>query len=140
MCFFVNQFEFINYHNIPTRYGSETDVRNIKVLCEEINYEFEAHHNLTIAKMRAFLQQFKSNKRSSRKDQLEPYDSFIFFFSSHGNEHGIYCRDSNVGDSNVVRFSEIVKVLKTSDCFGEKPVLIFFLCCRGGLFFITTFP
>ena len=82
----------------------------------------------------------KTHPRSSRKDQLEPYDSFILFFSSHGNEHGIYCRDSNVEDSNVVRFSEIVKVLKTSDCFGEKPVLIFFLCCRGGLFLISVFP
>ena len=140
MCFFVNQLKFID-QRLLTRHGSETDVHNIRVLCEEINYEFEAHHNLTIAEMRVFLEQYKSNKRSSRKDQLEPYDSFIFFFSSHGNEQGIYCRDSNVNDSNVVvRFSEIVNVLKTSDCFGEKPVLIFFLCCRGGLFFITILP
>ena len=140
MCFFVNQFRFIDFQRIPTRYGSETDVRNIKVLCEEINYEFEAHHNLTIAEMRVFLEQFKSNTRSLRNDELEHYDSFIFFFSSHGNEHGIYCRDSDIYDSNVVKFSEIINVLKTSDCFGEKPVLIFFLCCRGGLFFIVIFP
>ena len=141
MCFFVNQLEFTDNVRLSTRYGSETDVRNIKVLCEEINYKFEAHHNLKMIDMRGFLEQFKSNTRSSRKDELKHYDSFIFFFSSHGNKNGIYCRDSNVDDdSKVVKFSEIENVLKTSDCFGEKPVLIFFLCCRGGLFFITTFP
>ena len=67
------------------------------------------------------------------KEECKLHDCFVLYIHSHGKENGFITKNNET-----IVFNEIIKMFSNQNCknFIKKPKIIFFDCCREGMYLI----
>ena len=123
ICIIINNHKF--YHSMdeqlshPDRLGAEVDQANLIKLFEFLHYEVEVHENLSSERMIQLMLEVANRNH-------QPYDSFVCFIMSHGEDgiiHGADCSPVNLRD--------LSGIMKMCPPLMGKPKMFFIQACRG---------
>lgn len=123
ICMIINNHKFCHPTNEQLshqdRVGAEVDQVNLIKLFEFLHYTVEVYENATSERMQELMLEVANRNH-------QPYDSFVCFILSHGEEgviHGADCSPVNLRD-----LSGVMKVCPT---LMGKPKMFFIQACRG---------
>jgi len=115
-----------NYNGNNNLDGPKKDKTNLKKLCQIYNYQYHDIKNDYITK-NDFLS-FLDFIQNILKNNKENYDSFIMFFSGHGNKNCIYTSDIESCQIIDIKQKFCGEILNN---FINNPKIFIFDSCRG---------
>ena len=101
------------------REGSENDVRRLRKVFSDLNFEIETHLDLPAKEIERFIQEYANRDYSTES-------CFICFIMSHGNNGTI-----KTSDNQDIYISDFVEPFKYNESLKYKPKLFFLQACRA---------
>ena len=121
-------FNMIDYqeNKLPSRDDAREYVWRIKDIFEQLNFRVEVYENYYYENMKEEIMDIINS------EECNDDDAIVLYIGTHGNEDGFYC-----SDTKLVKHQEIIDMFSNKNClkFANKPKLIFFDFCRGGIMY-----
>ena len=110
-------------NKLPSRNSAREYVALIEDIFEQLNFRVEVYENYYYKNMKEEIMIINS-------EECNDDDAIVLYIGTHGNEDGFYC-----SDNKLVKHQEIIDMFSNENCpkFANKPKLILFDCCRGGM-------
>uniref|UniRef100_A0A8C9QM48 Caspase-1 n=1 Tax=Spermophilus dauricus TaxID=99837 RepID=A0A8C9QM48_SPEDA len=115
------------FDSLPRRAGADVDVRDMKMLLENLGYRVDVKENITASDMATELKAFAA------RPEHQTSDSTFLVFMSHGIRDGICGTKYSEKVSDVLEVNTIFQMLNTWNCpsLKDKPKVIIIQACRG---------
>ena len=122
-CVIINMVNFDGNTEID-RVDSIENVNLIRKTFEYLNFKVKPFQDLNDNQIKLKLNELISS------EECDSHDCFVLYIHSHGLENGFITKN-NV----IIGFNEIIKIFCNQNCekFINKPKIILFDCCRGGM-------
>ncbi|XP_076782270.1 caspase-1 isoform X2 [Arvicanthis niloticus] len=117
----------IEFDHLPQRVGADVDLREMKLLLQDLGYSVKEKKNLTAQDMVKELKEFAACKEHMTAD------STFLVFMSHGIQEGICGVTYSNEVVDILKFDTIFQMMNTSQCpsLNNKPKVIIIQACRG---------
>uniref|UniRef100_A0A8D1LW34 Caspase-1 n=1 Tax=Sus scrofa TaxID=9823 RepID=A0A8D1LW34_PIG len=115
------------FENLPRRDGADVDIRDMKILLEDLGYSVDVRENLTASDMAIELKAFAA------RPEHKSSDSTFLVLMSHGIQAGICGKKYSEEVPDVLEVNTIFQILNTLNCpsLKDKPKVIIIQACRG---------
>ncbi|XP_047609581.1 caspase-1 [Phacochoerus africanus] len=115
------------FENLPRRDGADVDIRDMKILLEDLGYSVDVRENLTASDMAIELKAFAA------RPEHKSSDSTFLVLMSHGIQAGICGKKYSEKVPDVLEVNTIFQILNTLNCpnLKDKPKVIIIQACRG---------
>ncbi|XP_021584638.2 caspase-1 isoform X1 [Ictidomys tridecemlineatus] len=115
------------FDSLPRRAGADVDIRDMKMLLENLGYRVDVKENITASDMAKELKAFAA------RPEHQTSDSTFLVFMSHGIRDGICGTKYSEKVSDVLEVNTIFQMLNTWNCpsLKDKPKVIIIQACRG---------
>ncbi|XP_038617826.1 caspase-1-like [Tachyglossus aculeatus] len=117
----------IKFDELLERVGAELDIKGMKKLLEDLDYNVQIERNLSATEMESTLKLF------AQQPEHKFSDSTFLVFMSHGILEGICGTKFKTQDPDVLYYSTIFRIFNNLNCPGlrDKPKIIIVQACRG---------
>ena len=119
-------FNVLNFdgNDEMNRNDSLESVSLVQKTFQRLEFDVKIHQNLSDEQLKKRLRTFLD------KEECKFHDCFVLYIHSHGLENGFI-----TANNKIIGFNEIMKMFCNQNCkkFINKPKIIFFDCCRGGM-------
>ena len=119
----------INYdgNNQLDRSDSIQSVSLVQDTFERLKFDVKINQDLSDVDLKNKLKEFLGKK------ECILHDCFVLYIHSHGKENGFI-----TANMKKIGFNEIMQMFSNQNCknFIKKPKIIFFDCCREGMYLI----
>ncbi|XP_028627161.1 caspase-1 [Grammomys surdaster] len=117
----------IEFQHLSRRVGADVDLREMKLLLEDLGYSVKEKINLTAREMVKEVKEFAACKEHTTAD------STFLVFMSHGIQEGICGITYSNEVADILKFDTIFQMMNTSQCpsLKDKPKVIIIQACRG---------
>uniref|UniRef100_A0A8D0Z708 Caspase-1 n=2 Tax=Sus scrofa TaxID=9823 RepID=A0A8D0Z708_PIG len=115
------------FENLPRRDGADVDIRDMKILLEDLGYSVDVRENLTASDMAIELKAFAA------RPEHKSSDSTFLVLMSHGIQAGICGKKYSEEVPDVLEVNTVFQILNTLNCpsLKDKPKVIIIQACRG---------
>uniref|UniRef100_A0A8C3YEE0 Caspase-1 n=1 Tax=Catagonus wagneri TaxID=51154 RepID=A0A8C3YEE0_9CETA len=115
------------FENLPRRDGADVDIRDMKILLEDLGYSVDVKENLTALDMTIELKAFAA------RPEHKSSDSTFLVLMSHGIQAGICGKKYSEKVPDVLEVNTVFQILNTWNCpsLKDKPKVIIIQACRG---------
>uniref|UniRef100_A0A8C6GHJ7 Uncharacterized protein n=1 Tax=Mus spicilegus TaxID=10103 RepID=A0A8C6GHJ7_MUSSI len=115
------------FQHLSRRVGAQVDLREMKLLLEDLGYTVKVKENLTALEM------VKEVKEFAACPEHKTSDSTFLVFMSHGIQEGICGTTYSNEVSDILKVDTIFQMMNTLKCpsLKDKPKVIIIQACRG---------
>nr|SJL87769.1 unnamed protein product [Vector pLT-mCASP-1p30] len=115
------------FQHLSPRVGAQVDLREMKLLLEDLGYTVKVKENLTALEM------VKEVKEFAACPEHKTSDSTFLVFMSHGIQEGICGTTYSNEVSDILKVDTIFQMMNTLKCpsLKDKPKVIIIQACRG---------
>nr|XP_045001922.1 caspase-1 [Jaculus jaculus] len=115
------------FDHLPRRAGADVDIRDMKILLQDLGYIVDVKENLNALDMATEVKAF-----AARREHLTSDSTFVVFMS-HGIREGICGIKYSEEVTDVLDVNTIFQMLNTYNCpnLKDKPKVIIIQACRG---------
>ncbi|XP_069174593.1 caspase-1-like [Procambarus clarkii] len=120
-CLIFNHRIFDSYTGFMERHGNDHDRDQAQTLFENLGFKVTVHNNLTVARVKAEIQDLAFGTDHTDCDML------AVVFMSHGEQDILWCRDGHI------KAEYLFESFQSDQCksLAGKPKLFFIQACRG---------
>lgn len=115
------------FDHLSQRVGADVDLREMKLLLQDLGYTVKVKENLTALEM------MKEVKEFAACPEHKTSDSTFLVFMSHGIQEGICGTTYSNEVSDILKVDTIFQMMNTLKCpsLKDKPKVIIIQACRG---------
>ncbi|GAB1293841.1 Caspase-1 [Apodemus speciosus] len=115
------------FQHLSRRVGADVDLREMKLLLQDLGYTVKVKENLTALEM------MKEVKEFAACPEHKTSDSTFLVFMSHGIQEGICGTTYSNEVSDILKVDTIFQMMNTLKCpsLKDKPKVIIIQACRG---------
>lgn len=115
------------FEHLPRRDGADVDLREMKLLLQNLGYSVRVKENLTAAEMKEEVKEFAA------QPEHKTSDSAFLVFMSHGILEGVCGKTHSDEAADVFKVGTIFEMMNTLNCpsLKDKPKVIIIQACRG---------
>ncbi|KAL1781508.1 caspase-1 isoform X1 [Sigmodon hispidus] len=115
------------FEYLPRREGADVDLREMKLLLQDLGYTVKQKENLTAQEMTEAIKEFADCSEHKTSD------STFLVFMSHGIREGICGKTYSDKVEDVLKVDTIFQMMNTLKCpsLKDKPKVIIIQACRG---------
>ncbi|XP_052045132.1 caspase-1 [Apodemus sylvaticus] len=115
------------FQHLSRRVGADVDLREMKLLLQDLGYTVKVKENLTALEM------VKEVKEFAACPEHKTSDSTFLVFMSHGIQEGICGTTYSNEVSDILKVDTIFQMMNTLKCpnLKDKPKVIIIQACRG---------
>lgn len=115
------------FDHLPRRNGADVDLREMRLLLQDLGYTVKKKENLTALEMTGAVKEFAACPEHKTSD------SAFLVFMSHGIQEGICGKSHSDKEADILKLDTIFGMMNTLKCpsLKDKPKVIIIQACRG---------